>query len=162
MNKKIFFVLVALAASLLLFGCTQGADGSTNSFKSVDNSVCTIEGKPIVRMYSTNTCPHCLWVGPAYDEVVEKYVDENKIIAYHWEWIVDAPVRSGDDLLTPENEEQVPDAETKVFEQFTPEGYVPTFVFGCKYYRIGNEFEQQKDLNAERAEFDRIIQELLK
>jgi len=161
MNKKIFFILIALAASLILFGCTQSG-GSSNAFKSVDNSICTVDGKPIVRMFSTNTCPHCKWVGPTYDEVVKKYADENKIVAYHWEWIITDPSVPGDDLLTPAFEGVVPESEKNVFGQFSEQSAVPAFVFGCKYYRIGNEFEKQNDLAAEKAEFERIIQELLK
>ncbi|VVB75360.1 Uncharacterised protein [uncultured archaeon] len=161
MDKKIIFVLIVLCASLLLFGCTQ-TPASTNSFQSVDNSICKIDGKPVVRMYGTNICPHCIWVGPTYDAVVKKYADENKIVAYHWNWIVTDANVPADDLLTPNFEGTMPASEKAVFDNFSPNGYVPAFVFGCKYYRIGNEFEQQNDLNAERAEFERVIQELLK
>lgn len=160
MNKKIFLVLITLAVALLLFGCTQSQPASQNAFKSVDNSICKIDGKPVIRMYSTNICPHCKWVGPTFDEVVKKYEAQGKIVAYHWEWVVDQPTRTVSDLLHPEVT-QMPDTEQKIFEQFTPEGYVPTFVFGCKYYRIGNQFEQQNDLNAEKAVFEETIQKLL-
>ncbi len=67
-----------------------------------------------------------------------------------------------DDTLTTANEGTMPPSEEAVFQQFSPNSNVPAFVFGCKYYRIGNQFESQKDLNAEEAEFTRVIEELLK
>ena len=115
-------------------------------------------------MYSTSICPHCIWVKPAFDEVVKKYVDENKIVAYHWEWIIDSEgsLTGVDDKLTSQLEGTLPPIEDAVFKEFSPNTSVPAFIFGCKYYRLGNQFEIQKDLTAEKAEFTRIIEELLK
>ena len=77
--KKIILILSSLAILLLVFGCTQ-AEG--NFFKDNGKEICTIEGKPVVRLYGTTTCPHCKWVGPTYDKVVEEYVAEGKIVSY--------------------------------------------------------------------------------
>jgi thiol-disulfide isomerase/thioredoxin len=107
-------------------------------------------------MYSTTWCPHCQWVKSAFEEVALKYQSEGKIVAKHWELDIK------DDTLTPEVEGSVPSNEQGIFSQFSPKGSVPVFVFGCKYYRIANQFETQKDLNAEKAEFERIINLLLK
>lgn len=67
--KKIIFVLI-ITLSLLLLGCTQpnNTDQPTNqndtnsTFKLVENSICEIEGKPVIRLYSTTWCSHCNWV----------------------------------------------------------------------------------------------------
>jgi len=161
---KLFAGLILVIMVLSLFACTTPVPNE-NKFKSIEgNSICKLEGKPIIRMYSTSICPHCIWVKPAFDAVVKKYVDENKIIAYHWEWIIDSEgtLIGVDDKLTSIVETSIPTGEEAVFNEFSPNTNVPAFVFGCKYYRIGNQFEQQKDLNAEKAEFARIIEELLK
>jgi thiol-disulfide isomerase/thioredoxin len=161
---KLFGTILLLTLILGLLGCTT-PPSKENSFQSIaENSICKLEGKPIIRMYSTSICPHCIWVEPAYDAVVKKYVDENKIIAYHWEWIINSngELVGVDDKLTSEVETSMSASEDAIFKEFSPNTYVPAFIFGCKYYRIGNQFEIQKDLNAEKVEFTRIIEELLK
>ncbi|MFA6065125.1 MAG: thioredoxin family protein [archaeon] len=154
MNKKIIFSIVLIAILGLFFGCAQVAQ--KNDFLKVDGSICKIDGKPVVRMFSTTWCPHCEWIKPTFDSVAKEYVDANKIIAFHWQ------VDIQDNTLTDTNEGSIPASEMAVFNQFNPNGSIPTFVFGCKYYRIGNGFEAQKDLNAERAEFVKIIEQLIK
>jgi len=161
---KLFGLMILLILTISLFGCTSPTT-KENKFLSIEgNSVCKLEGKPIIRMYSTSICPHCIWVKPAFDEVVKKYVDENKIVAYHWEWIIDSEgsLTGVDDKLTSQLEGTLPPIEDAVFKEFSPNTSVPAFIFGCKYYRLGNQFEIQKDLTAEKAEFTRIIEELLK
>ena len=161
---KLFAGLILVLMALSIFGCTAPTT-QENKFQSIaENSICKLDGKPVIRMYSTNICPHCIWVKPAFDGVIRKYVDANKIVAYHWEWIIDSEgtLTGVDDKLTSAFEGTIPTSEEAVFNAFSPNTNVPAFVFGCKYYRIGNQFEQQKDLNAEKAEFERIIEELLK
>lgn len=161
---KILGTILLIALILGLLGCTA-PPSNENTFQSIsENSICKLEGKPIIRMYSTSICPHCIWVKPAFDSVIKKYVDQNKIIAYHWEWIInnEGTLVGVDDKLTNEIETSMPAGEEAIFNEFSPNTNVPAFVFGCKYYRIGNQFETQKDLNAEKAEFERIIEELLK
>ncbi len=178
MKTKIIIVGLILIA-LLLAGCTNptsnGQDNnSTNnnnndnnsildtnsfnsgSFKAVDNSVCTINEKPVVRLFSTTWCSHCKWINDTYNKVVKEYVDANKIIAYHWE------LDTKDDSLTESIEGVIPESELAVYNQFNPKGSIPTFVFGCKYYRIGNGYEIGKRLDLEEAEFREIIEELIK
>ncbi len=82
------------------------------------------------------------------------YVDEGLIVAHHWELDI------GDDLLTNQFEEDVPDEEMAVFEEFNIQKSIPTFVFGCKYYRIGTAYEPN-GLEAEAAEFMAVIEALL-
>ncbi|MGI6589627.1 MAG: hypothetical protein ACOX1V_03100 [Candidatus Iainarchaeum sp.] len=126
--------------------------------------ICTKDGKPIVRMYSTNTCPHCVWVGPTFESVVKEYVDQNKIVAHHWKWMINnkGEFIGVDDTLTPEFEGVMPKEEEEIFNKFSPRSSVPAFVFGCKESRLGNKFESEQDLEAEREEFVRIIEDLLK
>jgi thiol-disulfide isomerase/thioredoxin len=161
---KLFGTILLLTLILGLLGCTN-PPSNENAFQSIEgNSICKLEGKPIIRMYSTNICPHCIWVEPAFDSVIKKYVDQNKIIAHHWEWIINSngELIGVDDKLTSAIETSMPTSEDAIFKEFSPNTFVPAFIFGCKYYRIGNQFETQKDLNAEKAEFERIIEELLK
>ena len=46
------------------------------------------------------------------------------------------------------------------FDKYNPQGGVPTFVFGCKYIRVGNGYESTQDLEAEKKEFVSLIEEL--
>lgn len=169
----VYFMLVCL-----LLGCSGSGDGSTgfvntdntdnavidpydiepseiSTFDSVSGDICREDGKPVIRMFSTTWCRHCQWVADTFDDVMQMYVDEGLIVAHHWELDI------GDDLLTSQFEEDVPDEEMAVFEEFNPQQSIPTFVFGCKYYRIGTAYEQADDLEAEAAEFMAVIEALL-
>jgi len=168
-NKKMLFIgILLIALAVLLSGCVDNGNGDSNSsngieptsiksFNKMENAqICKEDGKPVVRLFSTTWCPHCIWIKDAFDSTVKEYIAQGKIIAYHWE------LDTGDNTLTPEAEGSVPASESAIYKQFNPEGTVPTFVFGCKYYRIGNAYEAQKDLSAEIGEFKAVIEELLK
>jgi len=51
--------------------------------------------------------------------------------------------------------------EQAIYNKFNPKGSVPTFVFGCKYFRVGNAYEAQDNLEAEETEFRSVIDKLL-
>ncbi len=167
LNKKILFIGISLIALfVLLSGCVQNGNGgndtnsisptSIKSFSKMENAqICKENGKPVVRLFSTTWCPHCIWIKDAFDSTMREYTAQGKIAAYHWE------LDTGDNTLTPEAEGAVPDSETNIYKQFNPKGTVPTFVFGCEYYRIGNAYESQNDLKAEIGEFKAVIEELL-
>lgn len=158
MNKrtsKLFALVLLVALVVLLFGCTQLPPG-VSTFKLKDGAqTCSIDGKPVIRLYSTTWCPHCKWVGPTFDAVAKEYVAQGKIVAYHWQ------MDTKDDALTDVNETSIPESEAQIFYQFNPDGGIPTFVFGCKYYRIGAGYEAQNDLVAEEKEFRAVIDALL-
>lgn len=124
------------------------------TFQETNDSLCLENGKPVIRLFSTTWCPHCKWIKDTFDETVEKYVVEGKIVAHHWEF------DTLDDTLTPEKEGAVPDSEKAVFDKYNPSGGVPTYVFGCKYIRVGNGYESTQDLEAEKKEFIMLIEEL--
>jgi protein-disulfide isomerase len=127
--------------------------GTFDSLIIGNGTPCTEDGKPVIRMFSTTWCPHCQWAGPDFDAVAQEYA--GRIVARHWQ------VDTKDDALTAANETSVPDSELAMYEQFNPEGSIPTFVFGCKYYRVGTGYEQQNDHDAERAELRQVIDTLL-
>jgi len=166
MNKKIILLLTLIVCTIFLFGCTQPNNNNNNSnptklqnFSTMGATICKENEKPIIRMYGTTWCPHCQWIKKTFDETVKKYVDENKIVAYHWELDIK------DNLLTPTLEGNVPKLEASVFKQFNPGGGVPAFVFGCKYVRIGNGFEKDKtdaELALEKKEFIEMIEKTIK
>ena len=125
------------------------------TFKDNLGPIETKNGKPVIRMFSTTWCSHCKWVKDAYEETVMEYVNRSQIIAYHWEMDID------DDTLRDEKI-PVPESEKEVFRKFNPGGGVPTFVFGSRFYRIGNGYEREKDLDAEKAEFRAVIEEVIR
>jgi len=171
MNKTVIIALIAVVAIAaagigtytgLFFGKNQNLPSGniTNTdittFKAIEGPVETIDGKPVIRMFSTTWCPHCVWIKETYDRVAKEYADAGKIVAYHWE------LDTGDDTLTAEAETSVPASEQAVFTKFNPQNSIPTFVFGGKYYRIGNGFEQEDNLEKEEAEFRAVIEELIR
>ena len=131
-----------------------GIKGVT-TFADSGDPVCKNEGLPVVYLFSTTWCPHCSWIQPTFDSAVKEFVDEGKIKAYHWE------IDINDDTLTIEEETQVPPEHLAIYQKFNPRGSIPTFVFGCKYYRIGNGFEAQDDLAAEEAEFRALVESMI-
>ncbi len=130
--------------------------GSLGTFKKVSNEICKEGSKPIIRLFSTGTCPHCQWIKDTYDKVAKEYVSKGKIKAYHWE------IDKNDDALTDTKESHIPQSELEALKRFDPEGYVPTFIFGCKYFRIGTGYEKENDLKKEENDFRMVIDDLLK
>jgi thiol-disulfide isomerase/thioredoxin len=131
-------------------------DGNFGTF-SVDSSlpICKEDGKPVIYLFSTTWCPHCKWITATYEKVAKEYMDLGKIIAYHYEFDIK------DDTLTEINEKSIPVEAQAVNDRFNSQGTVPTFVFGCKYFRVGNGYEQDDDLAAEETEFRQIIEKLI-
>jgi thiol-disulfide isomerase/thioredoxin len=129
--------------------------GEITTFHDNGGDVCLEDGKPLVILFSTTWCPHCNWIKSTFDSVASEYADQGLIVARHWE------LDTNDDTLTPEVENSIPQRDLDIYNEFNPRGSIPTFVFGCKYYRIGNGHEAQNDLSAEAAEFRGVIEELL-
>lgn len=127
-----------------------------SSFDMTGDDLCTQDGKPIIRMFSTSWCPHCKWIKPIFEETVKKYVDEGSIVAYAWELDIN------DNTLTEEAEGSIPKEEMDIYQKYNPRGSIPTFVFGCKYSRIGNGYEGQSNGEAkEKADFESLIKSLI-
>jgi len=128
------------------------------SFIDTGKSICKKDGKPIVRLFATTWCPHCNWIKETFDKVMADYVKKGKIVAYHWQ------LDTGDNTLTKETETSVPAEEEAIYQEFNPQGSIPTFVFGCRYYRIGNAYEREGDSGKikEEKEFKELIDKLIK
>lgn len=194
MNKSFFLVIGLIFLVLVLSGCVQETrtnrpdfDSDTNisgnsvdnqvddtqdqveveftempTFKKTDKEVCLVEGKIPIILYSTTKCPHCVWVGPAFDEVAQEYADSDKLVFRHWQ------LDLKDDTLTEEAEGELPANVLSDYLSFNPDGTVPTFVFGCKYLRVGTGYENyqggfqtQEGFEKEKEEFRQVIEELL-
>ena len=121
-----------------------------------DAKICTEGGKPVVYLFSASWCPHCKWINDTYNKVVAEYEKAGKIKAYHFD------AETGDNLLTSEVESQMTDGAKSAYEEFNPEGSIPTFVFGCKYFRIGNGYESEDSLANEEKEFRTVIEDIIK
>ncbi len=130
-----------------------GLQGST--FLATGDGVCTdSDGKPYVILFSTTWCPHCKWIKDTFDSLAnEDFADE--INLQHWD------IDTGDNTLTPEIETEVPADMLALYKRYNPKGSIPTFVFGCEYFRIGNGYERQNDLDAEVDDFTLVIEKLL-
>ena len=84
------------------------------NFLVSDEEVCKENEKPIVYFFGANWCTHCSWEHPVFEEVTNRF---EGYISLHNNF------DSEDD--------------TDVFYKYSPEGYIPTLVLGCKYYRTG-------------------------
>jgi thiol-disulfide isomerase/thioredoxin len=135
---------------------TAKADGISTFSEKKDAEICTEDGKPIVYLFSTTWCPHCTWINDTFNSIAQEYENAGKIKAYHWE------IDVKDDVLTPTAETEVPADAMAAYNEFNPRGSIPTFVFGCKYFRVGNGYESADDLDSEAAEFRAIIEDLIK
>ncbi|MFA5125065.1 MAG: thioredoxin family protein [Patescibacteria group bacterium] len=130
------------------------AAGVSTFLEKKDAVICKEGGKPVVYLFSTTWCPHCEWVKPTFDKVVADAVKAGKIKAYHWE------LDTGDNTLTAAVEKEVPADALAVYQEFNPEGSIPTYVMGCKYFRVGNGHEAQDDLVSEATELNAAIDAL--
>ncbi len=164
--KKSFFIFLLIFIAACSSSITENParvqvsasiqPGEIKTFtEKADATVCTQDGKPIIRLYSTTWCPHCQWVKSTFNKVVQEYVAAGKVVAHHW--VLDI----GDDDFTSLKESIVPTDEMKVYKEFNPQQSIPTFVFGCKYYRVGNGYEAQDDLSAEETEFRSVIEQVI-
>ncbi len=120
-----------------------------------DAQILKEDGKPVIYLFSTTWCPHCQWIKETFDKVAKEYVDAGEIKAYHWE------IDTNDNTLTEAKEDKVPEKDMVVYQEFNPQGSIPTFVFGGKYFRTGNGYEKEKDLVLEEAEFRAVIEDLI-
>jgi thiol-disulfide isomerase/thioredoxin len=94
------------------------------------DEICKEGDKPIVYFFGSSTCPHCIWEKPVVEDVVSKFKDN---------------------IVSHINIDSNNDAD--IFQKYDPEGYVPTLVLGCKYYRVGSgeqagTEQESKDLTA--------------
>jgi len=124
------------------------------TFSAKEGEICTENGKPVVRLFSTTSCPHCRWIGDTFDETMKELEAQGKVVAYHWE------LDTEDNTLTSTKEGYMPEEEKNIYLKFNPQGSVPTFVFGCKYYRIGTGYERENNLAMEKAEFKAVVDKL--
>jgi thiol-disulfide isomerase/thioredoxin len=122
------------------------------TFTEYDSEICKEDGKPVVYLFSTTWCPHCEWIADTFDSWAKENSD--KVTAYHWE------LDLNDNTLTDEVESEVPDEHNDVYESFNPNGSIPTFVFGCRYGRVGNGYEAEEGLDKELETFDNLLKEI--
>lgn len=166
MRRNTFMlILVLVLSTVLILGCSETTSpevpinevitSGSLSFEDTGQEICKRDGKPIVMMFSTSTCPHCIWISDTFDKVAVEYKKEGTIYARHW--VLDKK----EDTLTFEADEEIPVEDFELMKRFST-GSVPTFVFGCKYVRIGNAFEGDDGLSLEEAEFRKVIDLLLK
>lgn len=141
----------------VITGETSGEPGALegSTFFVTGDGICVdSDGKPYVILFSTTWCSHCIWIKDTFDSLAnEDFADQINLM--HWE------LDTVDNTLTPEVETEVPAEIGILYQRYNPQGSIPTFVFGCEYFRVGNGYESQNDLNAELEDFKLVINKLL-
>ncbi|MBN1373737.1 thioredoxin family protein [Candidatus Dojkabacteria bacterium] len=101
-------------------------------------AVCYEDGKPVVLLFSTSSCPHCTWIKETFDNWARD--NSNKYAVHHYEYSYDNQGNATViDTISGQTVE-IPSEYETLYVNYSG-GYVPTFIFGCKYFRIGNGFE---------------------
>ena len=121
-----------------------------NEFTPTDQAACTEKGKPVIRMFSASRDPQS-WSRVAFNSLAIQHPDA---VFYSWE------LDTGDNLVTPEIEQSVPQSEVDIFTKYSPKSQVPVFVFGCQYVRIGNAFSEKSE-QTEIQEFEMMTGRIL-
>ncbi|MCB9790823.1 thioredoxin family protein [Candidatus Nomurabacteria bacterium] len=160
-----FAILLATRGSSLLIASADSNDsvagalsyagrgkalGDFETFTEYDNELCTEDGKPVVFMFSATWCPHCQWVGDTFNSWAKEQKD---VVVYRYE------VDTNENVLT--GEKGIPEEHKKIYDEFNPNQTIPTFVFGCKYARVGNGYENENDLQKEVDTFNDVVSKIL-
>lgn len=112
---------------------------TTAEFTVSNDEVCLENGKPIVYFFGADSCPHCIWEHPIVQKVAKQF---EGVISFH-----DNMNNNGKDV--------------DVFTKYSPEGGVPAFIIGCKYYRVGTvEPETAEGALAAEKDFTSLICQL--
>ena len=134
------------------------APADTRKFRTFESTGQAVNvssnGQPVILLFSADNCSHCQWIAETYDTTVMEYMEKGLIEAHHYDTM------TGDDLLTPVIETEIPEKYLKIKEDRDP-GYVPYFNFGGVYERKRNGYEDQDDFFAEEMEMRQVIDYLL-
>jgi thiol-disulfide isomerase/thioredoxin len=117
-------------------------------------------GRPKILMFSANTCPVCQTMIPVFRQISEEY--DGKIYAALWQ--LDAGTDQIDNLLTSDIETEVALDDDKIRQEFLAYSPgIPRFIFGCRYYRSGQQYTgtgwQEKELAEMRQAINQLIPE---
>lgn len=82
------------------------------------DEICKEDGKPIIYFFGADWCGGCRWEHPVMENVTAKF---EGYISFH-------DINIDLDYST---------ADQEIFDKYSPEGYIPTIVLGCRYYRVG-------------------------
>lgn len=127
-----------------------------NTFILDDETQVCLRGKQIlVWMFGNTTCEECLWTKGVYDKVVREYEEFGKIIPIRWD------MDTGDNALTSKIEDIVPAYDKRILRRYSKDSRLPTFVLGCKYYRVGTGYYHLRDLASEEKELEGALRELI-
>jgi thiol-disulfide isomerase/thioredoxin len=110
------FIVVLLVFVGQILGNSKNTKETIGNFIIDSNSeVCTELNRSIIYIFGSQSCPHCLWEDPILKNVTANF---KGLISFH------------------ENIDNSNDRE--IFSKYSPQGYIPLVVIGCKYYRVGS------------------------
>ncbi|MBW2975811.1 SurA N-terminal domain-containing protein [Candidatus Woesearchaeota archaeon] len=101
------------------------------SFEATGEDICDGE-KPIIRLYTTSWCGICNESSAVFENLANEFAKDSNFDAAHWSLDI------GDNLLTQNKENGVPQKEVEMFRKYSPNNLVPAVVLGCRYKRVGS------------------------
>lgn len=87
------------------------------NFSIIEDEVCLEDNKPIVYFFGSQSCPHCSWEHPIFEESVEQFGD---LLSFH------NNMDSNEDMDVFQNYSQI------------NQGAIPFMVLGCRYTKLGS------------------------
>jgi len=93
---------------------TQKTGSTIGDFSVSNDQICQENGKPLVYFFGSESCPHCRWEKPIFENVAKNF---EGYISFH-------------ENIDSQN-------DTDLFSKYSTGG-IPTLVLGCKYYRVGS------------------------
>lgn len=100
----------------------------------LDNELCyDKQDRLIVKIYGYESCIVCDQIYKSMKSNLKPYLDENKVVLEIYD------VRSGDDLMTDEVEEDLSSSEWNFLREHYASAYYPNIIIGCKYSLVGHQ-----------------------
>lgn len=88
------------------------------NFLVLGEDVCLEDDKLIIYFFGSQSCPHCSWEHPIFEEVVERF---DGLVSFH-------------------NNMDQPQTDREIFQKYSQinQGGIPFMVLGCRYARVGS------------------------
>lgn len=91
---------------------------TVGGFLVTKKEICQEDGKPVVYMFGSSSCPHCTWEHPIFEKVMAKF---GNLITVH-------------DNMDEQNQDR------EIYQEYSEinRGAIPFVILGCRYVKLGS------------------------